>query len=318
MEDSNLREMNAYFLINKFCNFDCPYCFIPKEKRKNPLLKGNRNIESIIEFFNNSKRKWHIGFTGGEPFLSPRFIELCIGLTQKNIIRINTNLSSDLIYEFAEKIDPKKVESINWSVHLTEIERLKTKNVLIKKFHMLRDRGFNISASLVVWPKYLDKSLFSEKKIIKIYNEFKKNGICLCTYPFIGEYKGKMYPESFAPQELKLILNLLKNTQYKCFKIPSDYIKKNTKIITGHLSFKGMLCSAGTNHVAITENGDVKRCHSNTKILGNIYKKNVKYLKSPSLCESEICGCYWEGIINAIGKPKTIFLKPGDKFQIPA
>jgi MoaA/NifB/PqqE/SkfB family radical SAM enzyme len=300
--------------INKACNFSCPYCYNPEEKRKDFSVKNNPdiNINDIGKFFNNLEKTCLITLTGGEPFLLPNFIKLCEKLTKKHFISVITNLSSPLVYEFAEKIKPGRVKSIICSLHFPEIKRLNLKKDIIEKFNFLKNKGFSIDVGMVMWPPVL-------KKFPEIHEEFKKHGVLINPKGFKGLYNGKDYPDAYTKKQTEIMryyqeLNKKLNSEGKNL---GDFIqpklnlqklkkKKVSDIFSGHLSFKGLPCLAGKSHIRILSNGNVKRCVSEKMILGNVFKGNLKLLEKPLRCNSEICRCHYEGVGYALGNPKVI------------
>ena len=83
-------DLLADWELNIFCNFSCEYCFYSKDRKaKDKKYAGHENIEQIVDFFDKSDRTWLIHMSGGEPFIHPRFIELCSKLTKKHYISIN-------------------------------------------------------------------------------------------------------------------------------------------------------------------------------------------------------------------------------------
>ncbi|MBD3253178.1 radical SAM protein [Candidatus Pacearchaeota archaeon] len=293
------KTMSANMIINLFCNFRCPYCYVDLKKREDKKLIGNPNIQPIINFFNKSNKTWKIYISGGEPFLHPRFLSLCKKLTKRHFIGVNSNLSSPLIYKFADTINPRKVNSFECSFHYYENKRLNLTKEFIKKVKYLESRGFKTNVHVVMWPPVL-------KEIDNIYNKFKKQNIPIRPEGFRGKYNKKEYPENYTDKEVKIMNFFLKQYQ-KNNKNPGSMIdnKKYQKELLGSsLCFKEIICRAGKDHIAIDYRGNVKRCHSEDMILGNIFDDNVKILEKPLPCKSKKCNCYYEGIEFAMDSPK--------------
>jgi len=267
----------ATWMINRFCNFRCPYCTVPEEQRANPALLGNKNIEPAVDFFNKTG-EWYINLSGGEPFLHPKFIELCQRLTEKHFLLMNSNLSSPKVYEFADKIDPKRVVNIVASLQLTELEKFNLKNSFIEKIKYLKKKGFQVGCTLVMWPPFFNK-------IEEIYSEFEKHGIRVYPNSFYGTYEGKKYPESYTDE------------QYEIMKKFSGGIKgkRDPNVHKERVSFLGQNCYSGHTHVVISFNGDIQRCLSDYTHLGNMYKGDMNLFKKPEKCAQKNCLCVWEG-----------------------
>jgi len=307
------RVLNEYDIrvcweLNMMCNFRCPYCFQLLEHRKNPSMMDQKDTKKAIDFFMNLDKKCLIIMSGGEPFLYPNFIDLCKKISKKHYIRIATNLSSPLVYEFAKKMDPKKI-SIHVTLHITEIERLNLKKEIIKKIKILKEKGFTVYAFAVMWPPILER--FED-----IYSEFKKHEIIIKQLNFVGYYNQKLYPGAYTEEETKKMIyfeNLFgkDNNDKNIEPIQKVTPLKRTpeEMFKGQLSFKGLPCLAGKNFLWIRYNGDVKRCSDTPLELGNIYKNNVKLLDKPLICDGGVCSCKANGLEYALGKPRIITSK---------
>jgi len=121
------------------CNFQCQYCFSMSKWKKSWKVD---DIDKIVDSFNRLGRTCHIFLTGGEPFLFPNFVDLCKKLTERHIISIVTNLSHKDVYWFIEEIDPSRVRFIICNIHMQERLRLNLVEDYIKKYHLLKDKGF--------------------------------------------------------------------------------------------------------------------------------------------------------------------------------
>jgi len=282
MENAN-KIKRAMWMINSICNFDCPYCFINKCDKN---LIGNSNIEPIIDFLDKTG-KWDLRLMGGEPFLHPKFLEICRRATENHTVSVISNISSPLVYDFAKTIDPKNTVYFTCSLHLTELEKFNLKKDYIAKFNLLNEKGFNPVPTFVMYPPLL-------KKFDDTYNYFKENGVDIYALNFCGYYNGKLYPASYTRKEFSMV------------KKYSHGIKSNA--IKGRISFKGLLCRAGYDNIVISTNGDVKKCQSSNAIMGNIFERNVKLFDCPQICDIDICGCAGEGYDFAQGKPKILGL----------
>ena len=112
----------ALWYFTKECNFHCPYCKIGRANSDHGIarristmgkkimrrltglpadpLEGSSKIIKLLK--NEEGKKWTIGLTGGEPFMYPRFVQLCETLTEHFCIYVDTNLSiSRRVAEFA-------------------------------------------------------------------------------------------------------------------------------------------------------------------------------------------------------------------------
>ena len=313
-------DIEANWRINMYCNYKCQYCYQRKANRKK-AFRGTSETKKIVDAFNNTGLKWFIYMSGGEPFFYPNFIELCQGLTEKHIISINTNLSHNAVYRFADTLNPDAVRSFHCSVHITEMRRLGLLKDFIKKYQYIKDKGFYIFASYVLYPPLL-------KQFNDDYELFKSNGIILRPKLFRGVWTkhliknpgsffkinsiiekvfGREYPEAYTDSEKKKILNYINRSQeegrfYSAEKFLDEDerisdVSQDQKFLNGLPSFKGQDCDAGRKFVRMVESGDVYRCHSDKTYLGNLFDGSINLLKKPEPCRVPICQCpyfgYW-------------------------
>jgi len=291
-------DITAIWHLNKFCNFRCKYCFLSLEELKNPANNGSGDISKVIDFFDGSNLKWRVHMCGGEPFLYPKFVELCAGLTKKHYISMNTNLTSSLIGDFVKKIDPRRVRFLSCSLHISTREKLNLKEAFIKKFKLLEQAGFNAYVTQVFHPEIIPE-------FNKTFEYFGNAGITINPTIFRGRHKGKHYPHAYTQEEASKILFFQRkirktNGRYHLHYEPSEEFTK------GYLSFKGVPCSTGRKAVIIDQDGRIKRCYDEDTYLGNIFEGKLKLFDTNRVCSAEICRGYDIGLKHACGKFKTI------------
>ena len=246
------------------CNLECNYCIAGIRYVSEIFTKTYPiNISALINTLNDSNKIYRFDFTGGEPFLVSNMVELCIELTKKHFIAINTNLTSKKVKEFAEKINPERVLFINASCHIKELERTNLLSRYIHNFLLCKNRGFNIGAIEVGYPPLL-------KEVDKYKKKFLEKGIDLTFSPYQGNYKGKFYPDSYSEKELKI------------FGLTEKDINQFYQY--------GKLCNAGYNVGIIHPNGDIRYCFYVNKSFGNIYE-GFKFKDKLIRCPFKFCVC---------------------------
>lgn len=267
------------WLINHRCNFQCDYCFFTNEFRAvESKESGIYTVDHITKSFDDTEKSWWIYITGGEPFLYPSFIELCMNLTRKHFLTINTNLSTNNTKEFAEKIDSKRVYSINAALHIIEREKRGGLDKFIDAVKYFQDKGFEIRVEYVLHPSLIDRVEGDMEKLtsngINIFN--------LKTYR--GRYNKKEYPISYTKKERSFI------SEHALDKTEVELIDKS-------VSFFGKKCSAGIDFFSMDPGGNMRRCSTSSKSYGNIFKDTFKFDTSSKPCPFPKCGCPYEGIL---------------------
>lgn len=302
-------ELQVSINLLEECNYNCAYCYVPyrcekykpikdrlykiKEKFKNSLLRRKKLIQLDNDkiFFNIQKlnKKTFISLDGGEPFLFPKFIDLCKLLTKKYDIQIFTNLSQKSIYRFANEINPDKIFLIICSFHIAEIEKYNSINDFIEKVKYLKNKNFPTLVTSVMYPPFFKKFLYYHK-LFKLYN------LNLIPRIFEGVYKSKIYPQSYTCSQKNLI--------YKFIKYNPKISHWNTWF--GDNNFKGNKCFAGKSKITIHNDGTVYRCYGDKKYLGHISKGNIQLFKSAKECKSNKCSCPSSGYNLLVKKDNEI------------
>ncbi|TFG23851.1 MAG: radical SAM protein [Promethearchaeota archaeon] len=253
------------WILSYNCNLNCSYCFQDFLINKGLISKkiSKIDISALQKTLSETNKIFKIDLGGGEPFLIPNIIEACSELTKNHFVSIFTNLTSEKVKEFVEKINPERVSLINASLHIKELEKHKLLDKYISNFHKLKKNGFNIKAVEVADPHIINE--------VKKYKKFfKKKGISLEFMPFVGKYKGKIYPASYTEKELKV------------FGI-------NKKQIAMYYQ-KGNFCHGGYDVVFADPKGDLFGCAYLKKKIGNVYEK-IRFNDNISRCPFEFCPC---------------------------
>ncbi|VVB84499.1 Uncharacterised protein [uncultured archaeon] len=192
------------------------------------------------------------------------------------------------------------MEFIHCSLHVEERERRNLINDFIDKYNCLKNAGFEVFATQVLYPPVL-------AKFEKYYDLFRENGIILGPRSFRGNYKYGIYPAGYSKTERKKILNYLeisKSSEMSKYAVTEQLFEK--ELVNGDLSFRGLECKAGKDIVTINYSGDVLRCPGIPVKMGNIFDGEISLYKENKPCSARICSCPAIGFMGAEGKPKVI------------
>jgi MoaA/NifB/PqqE/SkfB family radical SAM enzyme len=292
----------ADWTLNTFCNFSCPYCYVPRKDRRHPANRGH-HAQEMVSALNTSQKTWLVHMSGGEPFFYHGFLDLCQGITEKHYISLNTNLSLPSVYAFCEKLDPERVSFVHCSLHITERVNPTQLSDFADKIHALESAGFLVYATQVMWPP-----IVGEFK--RVFDFFQTKGIVIRPKVFKGYYRWREYPGSYTGEEKNTILtfmNLSDEADERTGRMKGHINPDmDRRCIDGYISFRGMPCSAGSKFVIINCDGTVRRCHSDPAPLGNINRGEFNLLKKVLPCKAKICGCPYYGFSFASGKHKVV------------
>lgn len=280
-------QIEADWIINNKCNYDCDYCIAHSDKfEQNEALL---TPEEILTFLASSRKKWLIHFTGGEPFLYPRFVELCTALSNEHLIALNTNFSTRNVEEFRRLIPAEKVKYINCGFHPQFRQVRETTKALIEKLSLFWESGFFVFSSCVMSPTTLGK--FSE-----YFEIFSENNLLLVPKLLRGSYLNKRYPEEYTLKQIEIIKE---NYDKASVFISNNGLDEKMARITfnpmldrdftdGFPDFTGINCRSGINFVRIKPDGNIYRCGTN-HLIGNINRGDIEFFTLPRKCDEMCC-----------------------------
>jgi MoaA/NifB/PqqE/SkfB family radical SAM enzyme len=255
----------------------CTYCYASLAERR---VKSARTLsaKAIAEHFDRTNRAWNVHMTGGEPFLFPDFVGVCKGISSNHYLSINTNLSTDNVGEFAVTIDPARIIVIRASLHIAERERLKLYERFIAGAICLQRRGFNVQVDYVLHPP-----LWS--RVRNDISDLEKQGVrTINVVSFKGNYRGRQYPGAYDAREKEYIAER------------SVDARQRTIAHEGVFQRFGHTCKSGARFFVMDPNGDVRRCTTSKRRLGNLFMDTLPLDEPARPCPFLKCDCYYQAI----------------------
>lgn len=272
-----LRPVYCTWHLIRNCNFKCEYCYI---RHLNQDMPGH-GVEMDIAALRKNKVAWgRINLSGGEPFLYPGFVELCEKMTGFTRILVTTNCSTSNVMDFADRLDPRRVEEVHCSLHLGQRKDVAG---MIEKVLYLRERRFRVYVSQVIHPLLLDEYR-------RVFEFCRQRGVLVAPKVMNGVYRLREYPMGYSEKEKRV---LLKYAALCAGEVSSNNLHRYA-VLQGRMDWRGQACSAGMNILQIQYNGDAYRCEGDHRRLGNLYDGTIKLDESPQLCGKRRC-CELEG-----------------------
>jgi MoaA/NifB/PqqE/SkfB family radical SAM enzyme len=280
-------DIEADWYLLDTCNYRCRYCFSPHEV----LGRKLRVFASPNEWrdaFDATGKVWLLHMTGGEPGIYPDFVELCLALTGRHYISINSNLTHASLEHFARRIDPARVSFINAALHLEERESRSDNARFLRHAELLLSNGFPVLVSLVATPSALAR--FGEAAAL-----LRPIGLFPIPKLLRGPFEGRVYPNAYS--DLDRIRFRLRAAEARRAYAPSLALRSEAPSIDmfsdddfleSERSFAGIPCEAGSRFVRLHENGDVTRCSSETR-LGNLLDGTFVARAGPAPCDTAHC-----------------------------
>lgn len=260
------------------CNYDCSYCPFAKHRETAAELKEDRiRLERFEDWAIANRHGFEplsIFFTPwGEGLTRRWYREAMANLSQHSHIQriaIQTNLSCQL--EWLQRCD-KATVALWCTWHPTQVSR----DTFVRQVARLHDMGVRHSVGVVGL-----KETASEVEALR--RELPAD-----TYLWINAYKREAdYYDQHVVQRFTEIDPLFPLNNQR------------------HAS-RGKPCATGESVISVDGDGNVKRCHFVSEIIGNIYEPEFAACLQARPCPNDTCGCH-------IGYVHLHELKLGDVF----
>lgn len=260
-------------VATRFCNYRCPYCYVPMEKRENKKTMFSQHdwnewLQALKDNFYDRSLEFY--FTGGEPLLVKDCVFLIKKLTElPHVIRIRIDSNLSVVENFLENVDSEKVRFLT-AFHPTQIS-LDNYTAKVKEAQL---RNMVEAVNFVASKENLLLLNISPHKLIK---DFENIGIFLNVSKDFhqGLSKGWDYDPNY-----KRYIDML---QY-----PLDTYYMNFYSLT-----KGFLCGGGGRHyISINRHGQVFSCGgkiARTVGYGNIFDKTLNLPNNLHICKEDYC-----------------------------
>jgi len=266
--------------ITYACNYRCEYCYQTEDERKMHL--SETVYENFFKFLKSRKETFNVHLIGGEPFLYPKFYEMCeriIFMGHKVSLTTNFSLPKEKLQKFID-ITKGKISFFEISIHPTQIKDLDEFFEKLRWFKSESGLDFDDFQLNCV----LSEDNFSQTKNLKQRVEsegFKLNVQRMFEGDNYYTYNDEI--EEYLRSE-------------KCVDIPLSLIRecKEDKGICG------TACRCGNKFFKVLIDGKIKRCFTfqgyGFDNLGHLAETaEVKVLKDYTPCFSlnNKCKCYY-------------------------
>lgn len=270
-------------LTNK-CNIKCIYCYGYYHPHNKDIIEFDK-LEEMLKFFHTNGSSI-IEFTGGEPLLHPRFIEVCelalvyfpsitilsngalfteghFEIINNNINRISLQISIDGITEQTNHL----VRGVpnTWLRTFNTIKRLIGMNAVVRIVYMLtKINAHEVKAACELMRSLGVKNGFSINPAMNIGRGH--NSDCSIMNDIIIDKEYDALFEDIEKNYSDVLITIQKNNEKSVYFLKDE--QKN--------------CGAGWKTVGISADGNVKACHllDENAIIGNIYTNNYKSIFS--------------------------------------
>jgi MoaA/NifB/PqqE/SkfB family radical SAM enzyme len=273
----------TWHLGNK-CNFECSYCpaFLHNGSYGWPSVENMKTtIEALHEHYHlKLKRQLFLSFSGGEPTLFPKFIEMSTwikSLNKKIQVQVVSNGSRTIRYwnDLLPHIDNAIISYHNEFIqydHFVKVMELLYRKLLRIHFNMQPEN----------WNECVDK-----------YTRLKAMGLPVFAKPLFIGFKEELYP--YTPEQLDFIH---KNTTSSIVAMVRRAGVENREpvqdlILQNENHYLGWDCMAGVENLVVKANGNIVRGECAIAKVGNVNKANegFQFPDTSIVCTKKTCSC---------------------------
>ena len=267
MTEKNPIKSIEWMLTSK-CNYKCSYCCNGRTDDRHFEHSSDAVVDAMLRLFERLDGCWLVKLIGGEPFVHPRFYEVCEGIVQqghKVCTTTNFSPSREKLQQFID-ITGDNLDFLTASLH---IEQVKDIDDFIDKaiwYNQQKPNSSSFSASSVVLEENYRQLRDIEQRLTKGNVGF---GYQLC-------HNNGVYIDY--PEEIKNYVTKRQNTLA-------------SRNLAG-MKIHGTQCHTGQYFFVVDTNGQVRRCFMSQLggKLGNVLNK-INLFNSPKPCLSQMCTC---------------------------
>jgi MoaA/NifB/PqqE/SkfB family radical SAM enzyme len=243
------------------CNYACRYCPFAKRKESREAHEADRKaLERFVEWVGSRLHdRLSIMFTPwGEALIHRRYQDALVRLTNMpNVVKaaIQTNLSGRL--DWTVHCDREKL-ALWTTYHPTQTGR----DRFLEKCRELDRRGVRYSVGVVGLREYLDEI------------EALRSDLPDRIYLWVNAYKRSR--DYYTPGEIDRLVAV-------------DRLFRSN--LASHPS-RGRECRTGESVLSIDGDGNFRRCHFVSRVIGNLYEPGWEDALRPRRCPKPTCDCY--------------------------
>ena len=315
------------WMIGKRCNYDCSYCpsWLHDSFSPHMHIDDIKNVvDSITDWTLSNDKQLKIIFTGGEPFIHPKFLDVIEYIKEKNNIHsigVHTNGSASLntYLKFSNYLS-----NISVSLHLEESnsiieETIKKIDYINKNTNMfinvnlmavpekigevsiicniLKEKNIKFSIESIDVVEHNDKS--NRKIPRKIYKKNKKYFDNISTEQRITDKESitnERLDRYYTKDQLEFLKEHQNSTMWQDTKVYYESHTEETNsatLLTNRLTnFLGWYCYIGIDSIYIDHDGLIYRgnCQAG-KHIGHVSDSKIQWPKEPITCPYNICSC---------------------------
>lgn len=265
--------------LGKRCNYDCSYC--PSSIHDNSSPHTDIEVlKSTVDKLVLLGKPIRLSFTGGEPCVHPKFLELVKYCKHVGVTWISVTTNGTLPYEFYATLE---ADQIVFSIHL----EFDWKRVFNTVESIIDSSNKKVIAQIMAHHDHMDAVLQLRARCLlaHIPNTVRRIRWTEGDHDLFDDMR-------YNANDLNWLKEQEATVEGNCVIDDTKVIHSND-VIKLHLNkYKGWTCNAGIESLMINWDGDVHRATCRVGgSLGNIYEGSFVAPSEPVRCDRNFCTC---------------------------
>ena len=265
--------------IGKRCNYDCSYCPSSIHDNTSPHTDIEM-LKATVDKLTRLGKSIRLSFTGGEPCVHPKFLELVKYCKHVGITWVSVTTNGTLPYEFYSVLE---ADQIVFSIHL-EFDWKRVFNTIES---IVNSTDKKVIAQIMAHHDHMEAVMQLRARCIlaHIPTTIRRIRWTEGDHDLFDDMR-------YNPDDLTWIKEQDATIQGNCVIDDSQIIHANDIIKLHKNQYKGWSCNAGLESLMINWDGDVHRATCRVGgSLGNIYNNTFNMPTEPVICNRNFCTC---------------------------
>ncbi len=265
--------------LGKRCNYDCSYCPASIHDNSSPHT-DIKILKATVDKLMTLGKPIRLSFTGGEPCVHPKFLELIKYCKHVGISWISVTTNGTMPYEFYSALD---ADQLVFSIHL----EYDWKRVFNTVESVVDSTNKKVIAQIMAHHDHMDAVIQLRAKCLlaHIPNTVRRIRWTEGDRDLFDDMRYNL-------TDLEWLKEQDATVQSNCVIDDTQLIHAND-VIKLHLNkYKDWTCNAGIESLMINWDGDVHRATCRVGgSLGNIYEGTFLQPLNPVICDRNFCTC---------------------------
>ena len=265
--------------LGKRCNYDCSYCPASIHDNTSPHT-DIKILKATVDRLVSLSKPVRLSFTGGEPCVHPKFLELVKYCKHVGITWVSVTTNGTLPYQFYSALE---ADQIVFSIHL----EFDWKRVFNTVESIVNSTNKKVIAQIMAHHDHMDAVVQLRAKCLlaHIPNTVRRIRWTEGDHDLFDDMRYNL-------NDLELLKEMESTVEANTVIDGVQLIHANDIIKLSLNKYKTWSCWAGIESLMINWDGDVHRATCRVGgSLGNIYQGNFVAPSGPVICDRDFCTC---------------------------